>query len=79
MVKQPPTDELLFQVATQQNENDKPFIIECEAEGDPAPKWVTQLSWIPVSFVKYSIDAIKFNESIDYYILCKTHNQYYIT
>jgi hypothetical protein len=40
MVKQPPTDELLFQVAQQQNENDKPFIIECEAEGEPAPKYV---------------------------------------
>lgn len=39
IVKQPPTDELLFQVATQQNENDKPFIIECEAEGEPAPKY----------------------------------------
>jgi len=31
-------DELLFQVATHQNENDKPFIIDCEAEGEPAPK-----------------------------------------
>ncbi|PSN43067.1 Neuroglian, partial [Blattella germanica] len=39
IVKQPPTDELLFQVAQQQNENDKPFIIECEAEGEPAPKY----------------------------------------
>ncbi|XP_039276536.1 neuroglian isoform X2 [Nilaparvata lugens] len=39
IVKQPPTDELLFQVASQQNENDKPFIIECEAEGEPAPKY----------------------------------------
>lgn len=39
IVKQPPTDEVLFQVAVQQNENDKPFIIECEAEGEPAPKY----------------------------------------
>nr|CAD7455359.1 unnamed protein product [Timema tahoe] len=39
IVKQPPTDELLFQVVQQQNENDKPFIIECEAEGEPAPKY----------------------------------------
>ncbi|XP_063242824.1 neuroglian isoform X3 [Bacillus rossius redtenbacheri] len=39
IVKQPPTDELLFQVAQQQSENDKPFIIECEAEGEPAPKY----------------------------------------
>ncbi|KAG8240342.1 hypothetical protein J437_LFUL000817 [Ladona fulva] len=38
IVKQPPTDEVLFQVAVQQIENDKPFIIECEAEGEPAPK-----------------------------------------
>ncbi|XP_065332463.1 neuroglian isoform X1 [Cloeon dipterum] len=39
MVKQPPTDEILFQVAVHQSENDKPFIIECEAEGEPAPKY----------------------------------------
>ncbi|XP_059480515.1 neuroglian isoform X2 [Neocloeon triangulifer] len=39
MVKQPPTDEILFQVAINQNENDKPFIIECEAEGEPAPRY----------------------------------------
>ncbi|VVC24599.1 Hypothetical protein CINCED_3A009632 [Cinara cedri] len=38
IVKESP-DELLFQVATQQNENDKPFVIECEAEGEPAPKY----------------------------------------
>lgn len=38
IIKQPPTDELLFQVALQSNENDKPFIVECEAEGEPAPK-----------------------------------------
>lgn len=39
MVKQPPSDELLFQVASPNNENDKPFIIECEAEGEPIPKY----------------------------------------
>ena len=38
VVKQPPSDELLFQVAQRMDENDKPFIIECEAEGEPAPK-----------------------------------------
>ncbi|XP_011307618.1 neuroglian isoform X2 [Fopius arisanus] len=41
--KQPPTDELLFQVAqANQNENDRPFLIECEAEGEPAPtyRWI---------------------------------------
>uniref|UniRef100_U5EU82 Putative neuronal cell adhesion molecule n=1 Tax=Corethrella appendiculata TaxID=1370023 RepID=U5EU82_9DIPT len=38
IIKQPPTDEMLFQVA-QGNESDKPFIIECEAEGEPAPKY----------------------------------------
>lgn len=36
ITKQPPTDEVLFQVGT--NENDKPFYIECEATGEPAPK-----------------------------------------
>lgn len=42
IIKQPPTDELLYQVAQQSNENDKPFLIECEAEGEPAPtyRWV---------------------------------------
>ncbi|XP_055709240.1 neuroglian isoform X1 [Phlebotomus papatasi] len=39
IIKEPPTDELLFQVALQTNENDKPFIIECEAEGEPAPRY----------------------------------------
>lgn len=39
IIKQPPSDELLFQVAKQQNEIDKPFFIECEAEGEPAPKY----------------------------------------
>lgn len=34
-VKQPPTDEVLFQVGVE--ENDKPFFIECEAAGEPAP------------------------------------------
>ena len=40
MVKQPPrNEELLFQVASRVDENDKPFIIECEADGEPAPKY----------------------------------------
>ncbi|KAK8743667.1 hypothetical protein OTU49_001198 [Cherax quadricarinatus] len=40
MTKQPPSnEELLFQVASRLDENDKPFIIECEAEGEPAPKY----------------------------------------
>ncbi|XP_044013518.1 neuroglian isoform X1 [Aphidius gifuensis] len=41
--KQPPTEELLFQVAQEGvKENDKPFLIECEAEGEPAPtyRWI---------------------------------------
>ncbi|XP_014473407.1 PREDICTED: neuroglian isoform X2 [Dinoponera quadriceps] len=34
--KQPPSDEILFQVSQKKiNENDKPFVIECEAEGEP--------------------------------------------
>jgi len=39
MMKQPPTDELLFQVKVRQDQNDKPFVIECEAEGEPAPEY----------------------------------------
>ncbi|KAJ8985876.1 hypothetical protein NQ317_006250 [Molorchus minor] len=38
IVKQPPTDEVLFQVEST-GENDKPFYIECEAIGEPAPKY----------------------------------------
>lgn len=38
MTKQPTNGESLFQVSTKMNnENEKPFIIECEAEGEPAP------------------------------------------
>lgn len=37
IIKQPPTDEVLFQVESS-GENDKPFYIECEATGEPAPK-----------------------------------------
>ncbi|XP_062139817.1 neuroglian isoform X1 [Drosophila sulfurigaster albostrigata] len=42
IIKQPPTDELLFKVAQQNKESDKPFIIECEADGQPEPEY----SWI---------------------------------
>lgn len=43
--KQPPTDEQLFQVVQAKiNENDKPFLIECEAEGEPAPTYVSVFS-----------------------------------
>ena len=38
MIKQPPTDEVLFKVKARADENDKPFVIECEAEGEPAPQ-----------------------------------------
>lgn len=47
-MKEPP-DELLFQVATHQNENDKPFIIDCEAEGEPAPKYFKCYSYIYIN------------------------------
>ncbi|KAL3290227.1 hypothetical protein HHI36_023584 [Cryptolaemus montrouzieri] len=41
IVKQPPTDEVMFHVE-KDGENDKPFYIECEASGEPAPtyRWV---------------------------------------
>ncbi|GBP51761.1 Neuroglian [Eumeta japonica] len=41
IVKQPTVEEQLFQVA-KPSEVDKPFIIECEAEGEPAPvyRWI---------------------------------------
>lgn len=42
IIKQPPPDELLFKVAQQSKESDKPFIIECEADGNPPPtyEWI---------------------------------------
>lgn len=38
-------------MAQQSNENDKPFLIECEAEGEPAPKYVSISDSIFVFFV----------------------------
>ena len=40
IIKQPPTTEVLFKVKARADENDKPFVIECEAEGEPQPQWV---------------------------------------
>lgn len=41
MIRQPPSDGVLFQVVTGQDEKEKPFILECEATGNPEPtyKW----------------------------------------
>ncbi|KAL7029724.1 hypothetical protein ACKWTF_006332 [Chironomus riparius] len=38
ITKQPIAEEMLFQVASA-GDTEKPFIIECEAEGEPAPKY----------------------------------------
>uniref|UniRef100_T1J165 Neuroglian n=1 Tax=Strigamia maritima TaxID=126957 RepID=T1J165_STRMM len=37
----PPSDYLLFQIAVNQDEKEKPFALECEANGEPMPtyKW----------------------------------------
>ncbi|EDW51334.1 GM21680 [Drosophila sechellia] len=42
ITKQPAPGELLFKVAQQNKESDNPFIIECEADGQPEPEY----SWI---------------------------------
>ncbi|KAG1714169.1 Neuroglian [Nymphon striatum] len=34
-----PKHELLFQVSAQADEKDKPFVLECEAKGQPPPKY----------------------------------------
>lgn len=39
IIKQPIAEEMLFQVASY-GDTEKPFIIECEAQGEPAPKYV---------------------------------------
>ncbi|CRL00915.1 CLUMA_CG014325, isoform A [Clunio marinus] len=36
IIKQPISEEMLFQVASF-GDSEKPFVIECEAEGEPAP------------------------------------------
>lgn len=60
IIKQPPTDELLYQVAQQSNENDKPFLIECEAEGEPAPKYVLECFFLsPLFLVNICFDCSK--------------------
>ena len=38
---------LSVKVKVRQDQNDKPFVIECEAEGEPAPEWVQFLFLSP--------------------------------
>ncbi|KAH8344677.1 hypothetical protein KR067_003077 [Drosophila pandora] len=42
IIKQPAPGDLLFKVAQPNKESDNPFIIECEADGQPEPEY----SWI---------------------------------
>jgi len=38
IVKESITDEIFFQVPTDENQKVRPFVIDCKAEGEPAPK-----------------------------------------
>lgn len=38
ILKQPPSDEILFQVSEHDSEYDKPAFLECEALGEPTPQ-----------------------------------------
>lgn len=62
IIKQPPTDEMLFQVA-QTGENDKPFIIECEAEGEPTPRWILSQLYVKISTIQFPLEENLQNES----------------
>ena len=38
LIRRQPPAEQLFLVAEREDESDVPFVIECEAEGEPQPK-----------------------------------------
>lgn len=48
---------MLFQVAMA-GDTEKPFTIECEAEGEPAPKWVSYFHFLQFFIIKNYIDSI---------------------
>uniref|UniRef100_T1JDB9 Neuronal cell adhesion molecule n=1 Tax=Strigamia maritima TaxID=126957 RepID=T1JDB9_STRMM len=53
ITKQPPSDYLLFQVAVNQDEKEKPFVLECEATGEPQPTYKWTKSGQPFQWQAY--------------------------
>lgn len=61
MTKQPPHEQL-FQVSLTQDEQDKPFILECESRGNPEPEYRWTKNGEPFD---YSVETGRVNQQLN--------------